>query len=182
MVGLLGAEAGRTLLTQGEVRIATSETACSSAILGSCIATLIWDPEARIGGINHLLTPASTARDPAGLGHDVNLMELLINGVLSAGGNRARLEAKMFGGARMIDGLGSTGATNTAFVETFLDNENIPCTARSTGGTEARRIRAWPAAGRVQQLRVRDIGKDGGLFSPRALRSRALRLSGVELL
>ncbi|MEM1232619.1 MAG: chemotaxis protein CheD [Pseudomonadota bacterium] len=182
MVGLLGAQSGRTLLTQGEVRIAASDATCFTAILGSCIATLIWDPVVRIGGINHLLTPASLVRDPAGLGHDVNLMELLINGVLTAGGVRGRLEAKMFGGARMIDGLGSTGATNAAFVETFLDNENIPCTARSTGGTEARRIRAWPAAGRVQQLRVRDIGKDGGLLSPESLRSRALRLSGVELL
>ncbi|MEM1374457.1 MAG: chemotaxis protein CheD [Pseudomonadota bacterium] len=182
MVGLLGAQAGRTLVTQGEVRIAQTRSACFSAILGPCIATLIWDPVAQIGGINHLLTPNSAPREPAGLGHDVNLMELLINGVLAAGGDRRRLEAKMFGGARMIDGLGSTGATNTTFVETFLSDESIPCTARSTGGTYARRIRAWPAKGRVQQLRVRDGDNNGGLGSRGDLRDRALRLSGVELL
>lgn len=174
--------AGKTLLTQGEVRIASSHNECFSAILGSCIATVIWDPEVNIGGINHLLTPKSCAPDPTRVGHDINLMELLINGVLAAGGSRDRLEAKMFGGAQMINGLGSTGATNAAFVEKFLSDEGIPCTARSTGGTAARRIRAWPAAGRVQQIKVRQGDPITGGTRQENLRAQALRLSGVELL
>ena len=162
--------------------MAETEHECFSAILGSCIATVIWDPEAMIGGINHLLTPKSRAPDPARIGHDVNLMELLINGVFAAGGARERLEAKMFGGAQMINGLGSTGAANAAFVEKFLKDEGIICTARSTGGTHARRIRAWPAFGRVQQIRVRQDDPITGSARQDALRAQALRLSGIELL
>lgn len=182
MTDFQAGHAGKTLVTQGEVRVASSTHDCFSAILGSCIATVIWDPELQVGGINHLLTPKSRAPDPTRVGHDINLMELLINGVLAAGGRRDRLEAKMFGGAQMINGLGSTGAANATFVEKFLRDEGIPCTARSTGGTNARRIRAWPALGRVQQIKVRPDDPVTGGEREAALRAQALRLSGVELL
>ncbi|MEM6896565.1 MAG: chemotaxis protein CheD [Pseudomonadota bacterium] len=169
-------------LSQGEVRVTTSRDVCFSTILGSCIATLIWDPQACVGGVNHLLLPSTPLRSGARLGHDLNLMELLINGVLHAGGARENLQAKVFGGAQMIDGLGSTGAANAAFVQAFLDDEGIPCTARSVGGRRARRLLIWPAAGRVQQRRLKTT--DLSMMPERYvdLRADALRLSGVELL
>jgi len=122
------------------------------------------------------------AQDPRSQGHEINLMELLINGVVARGADRGRLRAKIFGGARMIDGLGTMGPANTAFVESFLQAEAIPCVARSTGGGYARRLRAWPATGRVQQLRLRRFDDVPTLHSGTSLRARALKLSGVELL
>ena len=171
-----------THLSQGEVRVTTSYAECCSTILWACGATLIWDPKARVGGVNHLLLPSTPLRSGARLGHDLNLMELLINGVLHAGGARENLQAKVFGGAQMIDGLGSTGAANAAFVQGFLDDDGIPCTARSVGGRRARRLLIWPAAGRVQQRRLKTT--DLSMVSERYvdLRADALRLSGVELL
>ncbi|MEM1150821.1 MAG: chemotaxis protein CheD [Pseudomonadota bacterium] len=169
-------------VSQGEVFIASSPDACCGTILGSCVATLIWDSEAGVGGLNHLLLPTSKAADPTAEGHEVNLMELLINGVLRAGASRQRLEAKVFGGARMIDRLGTTGPANAAFVERFLEAEAIPCTARSVGGRYARRLRVWPARGRVQQLRLQRFDDVSDALDSTTLRARTLKLSGVELL
>ncbi|MEM9854232.1 MAG: chemotaxis protein CheD [Pseudomonadota bacterium] len=169
-------------VTQGEVCIADADATCVTTILGSCIATLIWDPEAKVGGLNHLLLPDARPQNAAAMAPDVNLMELLINGVLSAGGARKRFRAKIFGGAQMIDGLGSTGAANVQFVERFLADEGIPCLARSTGGRHARRLRVWPAQGRVQQKRVANFDPTIDAPDPRRLRKQALKLSGVELL
>ncbi|MEM9349011.1 MAG: chemotaxis protein CheD [Pseudomonadota bacterium] len=162
--------------------IAYNREASCGTILGSCVATVIWDPVVEIGGLNHLLLPPSGALDPYSEEHEVNLMELLINGVLRQGASRARLEAKVFGGARMIDGLGTTGPANAAFVERYLEAERIPCTARSLGGRHARRLLAWPAQGRIQQLRLRRFDEVINQYDSAALRARALRLSGVELL
>ncbi|MEM1237821.1 MAG: chemotaxis protein CheD [Pseudomonadota bacterium] len=167
---------------QGEVRAVTDTSICLGTILGSCIATLIWDPEAKVGGLNHLLLPSSTGSDDGKVDHDINLMELLINGVVRAGGARNNLRAKVFGGARMIDGLGTTGAANAQFVDRFLADEGIPCVAKSVGGRYARRLRVWPAIGRVQQLRLRKFDEPDSAPEFLGLRAHALKLSGVELL
>jgi chemotaxis protein CheD len=37
---------------------------------------------------------------------------------------------------------------------TFLKNEGIPCISHSLGGSQARRVRFWPATGRAQQLLI----------------------------
>lgn len=169
-------------IRHGEVRIAASPDACFSTILGSCVATILWDPGRRVGGMNHLLLPPRAVATPSEQGPEVNLMELLINGVVAAGAERHRLRAKVFGGARMIDGRGSTGAANVAFVEGFLREEGIACLAASTGGRQARRLRAWPAFGRVQQLKLRERDAVRLALETGTTRARALKLSGVELL
>ena len=87
-------------------------------------------------------------------------MELLINGLLKYGARRSRLEAKIFGGARMGDLVNSIGDRNASFASEFLELERIPCVARSTGGTMARRIRFCPSNGRVSQLFVRETVED----------------------
>lgn len=167
---------------QGEFHVVSDPRACLGTILGSCVATVIWDPTARVGGLNHLLLPSSKVKDPDEFGHDVNLMERLINGVLQAGADRSNLRAKMFGGAKMIDGLGAAGVINSEFVSRFLSDEAIPCDAQSVGGQFARRLRVWPALGRVQQLRLRDYEGEDLVHGSRRRRAAALKLSGVELL
>ncbi len=65
-------------------------------------------------------------------------MELLVNGLLRRGARRERLEGKLFGGARTMDGLADIGARNAAFAERFLRHEGI----RMSGGSLARRSTA----------------------------------------
>jgi len=183
-------------VAQGEVFVTDHVADQVGMVLGSCVATVLWDEVVCVGGVNHLLLPpVQTVQDPT-LGLQVNLMERLINGVLQAGGQRGQLRAKVFGGARMISGLSDAGARNGAFVTTFLSDEGIPCLAQSLGGHTGRRLRIWPARGRVLQRRLTASTDLGTLDSASSCASRAnasrsddvapdseaLRLSGVELL
>ena len=88
----------------------------------------------------------------ASLRYGANAMELLVNGLLSIGAKRERLEAKLFGGGHMTDGLADIGEKNTKFAELYLKREGIPLLGGSTRGRDARRIQFWPVCGRVRQL------------------------------
>jgi chemotaxis protein CheD len=83
-------------------------------------------------------------------------MELLINDILRRGGKRHRLEAKLFGGGRMFNGLTDVGECNASFAERFLKDEGVPVLGGSLRGPQARRVQFWPACGRAMQRFVDD--------------------------
>ena len=124
-----------------------------STVLGSCIAACLYDPQARVGGMNHFLL-ASGATNATCSRYGINAMELLINGILKLGGNRNNLHAKIFGGGHMMPNLPDIGASNIRFVEHYLKDEGIECVSSSVGGTKARRVRFHPTSGRAQQVFV----------------------------
>ncbi len=62
----------------------------------------------------------------------------------------------MFGGSKMSVNLSDIGAKNTAFIQSFLQDEGIPCVSSSVGGTSARRVRFHPVSGSAQQTRVQN--------------------------
>lgn len=141
-------------VTQGEFRIGTSEEDILVTTLGSCVATCLCDPVAKVGGMNHFLLPQDVGNGEGNLRYGAHAMELLINGLLKKGAQRHRLRAKLFGGASMIERLGRIGASNAEFAVEFLRTEGIVCEGQSLGGTLARKLRYWPATGRAQQLFV----------------------------
>lgn len=140
---------------QGEFEVSDDPSICLVTILGSCIAACIFDPVRGIGGLNHFLLPEGPAGGAANLRYGAHSMELLINGLLRRGAERAQLRAKLFGGARMMNELADIGGANAEFALSYLSDENIPCLGQSLLGKQARRIRFWPTTGRVQQLLVR---------------------------
>lgn len=145
----------RIHLIQGEARVDEGEDVVMTTLLGSCVAACIRDPLAGIGGMNHFLLPGDmqasrgSARTES---YGLYLMELLINGLLKKGARRHALEAKLFGGARTMDGLSDVGAKNIEFATRFLDMEGIAHVGGSTGGDQGRRIEYWPASGRARQI------------------------------
>jgi chemotaxis protein CheD len=82
-------------------------------------------------------------------------MELLINDILKHGGDRRRLEAKLFGGANVVSALTDVGSRNCAFARQFLSDEGIPVLGGDVGGDVARRIQYMPVSGRARQAVVR---------------------------
>lgn len=143
----------RITLFQGEFFVSRDPEVVVSTILGSCVAACIRDPATRIGGINHFLLPGNVddPRSPRSDFVGVHLMELLINGLLREGARRERLEAKLFGGGRTMEGLMDVGARNAQFATRFLEAEGITLLAGSVGGAHGRRIQFWPVTGRVRQ-------------------------------
>lgn len=137
---------------QGSFAVGALPDEVLTTVLGSCVATCLHDPVARIGGLNHFLLPG--AGEGAGMRYGLNLMELLINALLKRGARRERLEAKLFGGAQITPGLTNAGRANAEFARRFLTEEGIRCLSESLGGSQARKIRFWPASGRAQQMLV----------------------------
>lgn len=148
----------RIHVIQGEHHISADPRAMLTTILGSCVAACLRDPVARIGGMNHFLLPGGSEQHVRGLA--VHAMEVLVNGLLQQGARRDRLEAHLFGGARMIDRLTDVGALNADFAEAFLAAEGIRYLGGSLRGAGGRRIQFWPVSGRARQLRLEHGGAD----------------------
>lgn len=128
-------------------------------VLGSCVAACIRDPVARVGGMNHFMLP-SGAEDSWGgaskaLRYGNFAMERLINEILERGGDRRRLEVKVFGGANMLKGSGSVGNRNAEFVRAYVAAEGLTIDAQHLGGVLPRRIHFFPVTGRALMLQVR---------------------------
>lgn len=140
-----------THITQGEFATASSEDAMITTILGSCVSACLWDPVAGVGGMNHILLPHDNNRPTDYVGSRVNAMELLINAIIKQGGVKSRLQAKLFGGGKMISRFSDVGLKNGEFVFSFLKAEGISCLSQSLGGEQARRIQFWPHSGRARQ-------------------------------
>ncbi len=143
----------RIHIIQGEYRVIDDPDAVLATVLGSCVAACLRDAEAGVGGMNHFLLPGdlSGARNGEAERYGVHLMELLVNGLLKKGARRERLEGKLFGGARMMEGLSDIGAKNAEFAKHFLKNEGIRIVAENLGGTRGRRVEYSPVSGRARQ-------------------------------
>lgn len=137
---------------QGQFQISDDPNVVLTTVLGSCVAACVRDPVLGVGGMNHFLLPGSNDGRNDSMKYGVYSMELLINGLLQKGASKGRLVAKLFGGARVVEGLSDIGRQNAEFAEKFLAAEGIPCLGKSLGGDKPRRIRFWPQSGRMAQL------------------------------
>ena len=83
----------RRHIIAGELFAARRPTEISTS-LGSCVAACLFDPESKIGGMNHFMLPARTLNEGASARYGVHAMELLINEIMKRGGDRRRLRAR----------------------------------------------------------------------------------------
>ena len=141
-------------ITVGETYVTTNDEVIST-VLGSCICACIRDARAGIGGMNHFMLPGgeSSGRARASIVEQrfgVAAMETLINGLLSHGAVKSRLEVKIFGGSELLgQGGARIGPQNAAFAREFLRTEGLALAAEDCGGPNPRRILFSPADGRV---------------------------------
>lgn len=155
-----------------------------STVLGSCVATCLWDPVERIGGMNHFMLPGQPGAAPAPwevsgrLG--VYAMEVLINEMVHVGADRRRLVAKVFGGARVLQGFETldVGALNSRFVLEFLREEHIRVLAQDLLGVAPRKIHFFPDTGKVQMRKLHLQPDDALQREEHAYRARLSREPG----
>lgn len=150
---LAGSAMTRITVLQGQARVSDRAEDELTTILGSCVATCLFDPVAKIGGMNHFLLPEppdSHDRDKVDVHYGVYLMEILINEMLRLGACKSQLKAHLYGGANLRPGMIPIGTANARFARGFLDHERIPVMREDLGGTAARRIEFRPATGKVR--------------------------------
>ena len=135
----------------GDVK-ATRGPSVIKTLLGSCVSACIYDPETGVGGMNHFSLPG-VSDDGMCARYGAYAMELLVTEIMKKGGNRHRLRAKVFGGAKVLN-IDSehlnVGAKNAAFVIKFLADEGIPLESQCLGGTRGLIVRFRPHTGKVQ--------------------------------
>ncbi len=145
--------------------------------LGSCIAACLWDRNARIGGLNHFMLPEGG--DGSGR-YGAYAMELLINEMMKRGASRSSLEAKVFGGAQVIAGMGTmnVGERNTAFVMEYLKAEHIPVVSKDVLDIYPRKVCFLPASGKAMVKRLAPARAETLLTQERAALKAAPALTG----
>jgi len=105
--------------------------------------------------MNHIYLPGRADMKKANgtpARYAINAMELLINAIMSRGGDRHRLKAKAFGGGNLISAItpeNSVGIRIAEFVVNFLKIEEIPLLHYDLGGKQGRQIHFYTDTGNV---------------------------------
>ena len=174
-----GAEAVKVL--PGEYFVTTTDMLLVT-VLGSCVSACIRDAEKGIGGMNHFMLAESAEQSPnsASARYGTYAMEILINHMLKLGARRGCLEAKVFGGGRVVASLPSSnvGERNSRFVLDFLDTEGIVVSAQDLLDVHPRKVYYFPATGRVFVKKLARMHNDTLL---RRESEYAARLTGVPV-
>lgn len=132
-------------------------------VLGSCVAACIRDCYSGIGGMNHFMLPdgGGDAGSPlnASARYGTYAMEILINQLLKLGARRGNLEAKVFGGGNVLDGLtvANVGQRNADFVLKFLQTEKIKVVAQDLVDIFPRKVYFFPKSSKVMVKKLRNI-------------------------
>src|SRR5215469_12967983 len=142
----------------GEYYVSRADEAIST-VLGSCISACVRDPVKNVGGMNHFMLPEDASTGPNNwLDPSIGLatrygsyaMESLINDLLKLGATRDRLEIKLFGGGRILQGMTDVGERNIDFVKSYMQLEGLRVAAEDMGGTQPRKVIYFPASGRCK--------------------------------
>ncbi len=143
----------------GEYYVTTADEVIST-VLGSCVAACVWDPVARIGGMNHFMIPtASRQKTEAGPIDDAArygmfAMEFLINTILRQGGERSRLKTKIAGGGHVMPIATDIGQNNIDFVRHYLAAESLELTSEHVGGPYPMKVLFHPLDGRARVMEI----------------------------
>jgi chemotaxis protein CheD len=153
---------GRELVVRvADLRVGTADDILITQGLGSCVAILLHDAEARIGGLAHVLLPSPALSRP-----DANpakfpqsavprLLELMV----ADGAQQRRISARLAGGASMFAALSPPGTIqmgerNLVAARQVLRQHGVPLVAEAVGGDFGRTVRLSVRDGRVEVITV----------------------------
>ena len=123
--------------------------------LGSCIAIMIHDPVAGVGGLLHFMLPESSldrnkAEEKPYMFADTGI-PLLFRGAYQLGADKRRLVVSAAGGAQMMDpqGVFNIGKRNHLSMRRILWKAGVLVHAEDIGGMSSRTVRLEVSTGRV---------------------------------
>lgn len=130
--------------------------------LGSCVAIVLHDAVARVGGLAHVLLPhesmsldqSNPAKFPG------TAVPLLLSEMRELGASHGRIRAKIAGGASMFANLIPAGGINigernVVSVRAVLANLKVPIIAEDTGADYGRSVYLFVSDGRVEVRSLR---------------------------
>ncbi|SDN19498.1 chemotaxis protein CheD [Acetanaerobacterium elongatum] len=135
--------------------------------LGSCVGICLFDVKVGVGGMAHIMLPSSTecVQNDNKMKFADTAIVLLIRRMEQAGASKARMTAKIAGGAQMFkmdgtyglnDNIMNIGKRNVAAVKKALADANIRIVAEDVGLNYGRTVEFDVQSG---IMTVRSIGK-----------------------
>jgi chemotaxis protein CheD len=123
--------------------------------LGSCVAVVLYDAEAKVGALLHLLLPSQTmARDHSNPGRfPETALPLALAEMEAAGAQRDRLAAWLVGGASMFgaaSGAIAMGERNVVAARQALANAHVPLVAEDVLERHGRSVYFHLEDGRIE--------------------------------
>jgi len=131
--------------------------------LGSCIGIVLYSATHDVCGMVHIMLPSSKEiknNSNRAKFADTGIVEL-VSQMEKLGANKARLEAKIAGGATMFqfntnNGTMMIGERNVEASKQKLAELNIPLLAQDTGANYGRTVTYYPETG---EFHIRAVGK-----------------------
>ncbi len=124
--------------------IAFQESAAVTTILGSCVAVCLCDPESGVGGMNHFLLPFDNGEGQAAARFGDRAVPELIARLLALGAAAGRLQAKLFGGACVLEAFrdreNHLGSQNVRVARQILAAAAIPIVGADVEGRRGRKL------------------------------------------
>ena len=127
----------------------TKSPGCLKAILGSCVAIVLYHPRQHVGALAHVVLPKSAGQAGApGKFADTAVPHMLAN-LKECGVNPSGLVAKLAGGANMFGTSGplQIGDKNIQAAIEALSASGITVAAQDVGGKTGRRVTLSTATG-----------------------------------
>jgi chemotaxis protein CheD len=143
----------RIKVSIADYAVASGETITTSG-LGSCLGIALYDASAGVGGLAHPMLPerSDDARRPPERFVDTGI-EALFEALLAAGASRANVEARLTGGAAIVDFDSddgpSIGDRNIETAHEVLSSKGITVVGEETGGDCGRTMRFDTDTGEV---------------------------------
>ena len=130
-----------------ECRIGRAPVVLKAYGLGSCLAVGLYDPQAQLGALGHMLLPTRSEKPAVGAPEkfvDAGIRRM-IEQLVDAGARREHLVAKLAGGANMFETdyqtlVQSIGARNARSAHATLAALEIPLLAEDVGGNRGRTV------------------------------------------
>lgn len=153
---------GRELIVRvADLKVGGPEDVLVTIGLGSCVAIVLHDPAARVGGLAHVLlpSPALSRRDQNPAKCPQTALPLLLEQMAARGASPRRITARIAGGASMFASLSAPGTINmgernVVATRNALMQHGVPLVAEDIGADYGRTVRFQVTDGRVDILSV----------------------------
>ncbi len=126
--------------------------------LGSCVAIVLYDPMAKVGGLAHTALAISTGNQAKGNPgkYADTAIDVMVKEMIDLGANKKRIKAKIVGGACVLSTAGKKttsimkiGERNVAAVKSKLEAEGISLVGEDTGRDYGRSLKFFTSSGKV---------------------------------
>ncbi len=164
---MIGGSSGKITVGIADMKMAQNGGELITYALGSCIGICLHDPRLKLAAMIHIMLPLNME---AGRKNPMKYADTGIRETLKEmekkGAMRARMVAKIAGGAKMFEvsgngSLGNIGQRNIESVRMTLKREGIRLIAENVGGSVARTLSFDPVSG---QGCIRSYGKSDIVF------------------